>query len=189
MLPDQVWQEASVPNGFISRPELGMLYWAATQWPSAGPVVELGSYEGRSSLLFARGGRHVHCVDAWGLYPRDESSHDEYPLAETFDLFSKHIQDAGVQDQITVHRGKTTEVCTQWSTKAAILLIDAGHSYEETAADLAGWSPFLNDDGLLLVHDVLASRLIGVTAAVSDFMRSGWRVTASTGRLVALERT
>jgi MMP 1-O-methyltransferase len=188
--PLPVWQQIDALEGYLNRKEAGLLYWAASHWPAAGPVVELGSFEGRSTGAFALGGRHVHAVDAWSGDVSDLSAFNRggESASTAMERFTANIRKMGIEDKVTVHRGLTHEIGRAWGTPGAILLVDAGHAYDDVRRDLETWSPHLLPAGLLLMHDVLGGAFPGVLRAAGELRRSEWRVVASTGSLVGFVR-
>ena len=177
-------------DGYLHPLEAGLLYWAARTWPQDGPVVELGSYQGRSTVLFALGGRQVHAVDAWQSDVSDLTSFTFSGLApETaFANFKQNLRAARVENRVSVHRGLTGAIAAGWQAQCALLFVDASHDYEAVASDLKAWSPHLHPVGLLLMHDVVTSRCRGVTRAAGELIDQGWKVVASSGSVVAFTR-
>ena len=185
-LPAELWAKLESVTGFLSPNEAGLLYWAAREWPLAGPVVELGSFGGRSTIVFASAGRKVHAVDAWGDVSVPNLA--RYNLHSMQAQFQANIQRAQVENLITAHRGLTSVVAQQWNTPAALLFVDAGHDYPDVKDDLARWCPFLLPGGLLIMHDVLDANFLGVTRAATELLRDGWHVVTSAGSAVAFSR-
>jgi predicted O-methyltransferase YrrM len=189
-IPNSLWELVDPVSGFLSRKEAALLHWAAREWPVPGPVLELGSYEGRSTIIFACAGREVYSIDAWSLDVADRSAFDpqEDSAEAVFNRFRDHLRRANVEAQVTTRRGLTHEVGLGWTIPGAILFVDAGHSYQDVKGDLALWTPHLLPGGLLLMHDVLGDAFLGVTRAASELLREGWNVVASAGSLVAFIR-
>ena len=189
-LPDATWSAIEPLDGFLSRKEAGVLHWVAREWRAPGPVLELGSYAGRSTVVFARAGRTVHAVDAWSLDVADLSAFGGGITSAdaVFARFQANLRRAQVEDRVFTHRGLTHEVARQWDLDGAILFIDAGHTYADVRGDLDLWTPHLKRDGILLMHDVLGDVYLNVTRAASELLREGWRVQASAGSIVAFTR-
>ena len=191
-IPDETWTVIAEVNGFLSRKEAGLLYWAAREWPVAGSVIELGSYGGRSTLVFAFAGRCVHAIDAWSATSiADQSAYRGGVSADTvFNNFMANLSRTLSEECVTIHRGLTHHVGREWGLgKGAILFVDAGHTYADVRNDLEVWTPHLHSRGLLIMHDVLGDAWLGVTHASGELLQRGWRVVASAGSAVAFERT
>jgi MMP 1-O-methyltransferase len=188
--PPHIWNTCDALGGFLRPSEAGLIYKAATQWPLAGPVIELGSYAGRSTVVFALGDRQVHSVDAWSLDVTDLSAYHDGQIAahSIFEQFRTNLARSNVTDKVRLHRGLTQEIGRTWQIPCAILFVDAGHTYEDASGDLRIWTQFLLPDGLLLMHDVFLDGFPGVKRAASELLRQGWRVIASADSLVAFVR-
>ena len=188
--PAEVWRAIEPVEGFLRPREAGLIYWAASQWPVAGPVIELGSFAGRSTIIFALAGRFVHAIDAWSPEVHDLSAYNgsQTQADDVFRRFHDNVQHANVEARIRVHRGLTRQIGSTWTTPCAILFIDAGHTYADAQSDLSVWTPFLMPGGLLLMHDVIFDGFPGVTRAASELLSQGWRVVASADSLVAMQR-
>lgn len=189
-IPDSVWIKIKDIGGFLSAKEAGLLYWSACEWPVAGPVIELGSYEGRSTGVFALAGRKVHAIDAWSLEVSDLSAYGqgEIPASAVYQRFAANLRHMQIENQVSIHQGFTHALGQNWNVMGAILFVDAGHLYEDVKGDLDIWSRHLHPHGLLLMHDVLGDTFLGVTHAASDLLKTGWRVVASAGSIVAFAR-
>ena len=185
-----LWAIVEPVGGFLSRKEAGLLHWAACAWPVAGPVLELGAYEGRSTIVFASAGRQVHAVDAWSLSVNDLSAYGGQSSADAvFERFLENLRHAGVESRVRPHRGLTHDMARRWNIPGAILFVDAGHTYADVKGDLELWAPHLVSGGVLLMHDVLGDVYLDVTRAASELLRQGWRVVASAGSIVAFTRS
>ena len=189
-VPEETWLVTQSIGGYLSVKEAGLLYWAAAEWPVAGPVLELGSYEGRSTVVFAWSGRQVYAVDAWSLDVNDTSAYGQAatPADDVLERFRANLVRAQVEDKVVTCRGLTQDVGGDWGVPGAILFVDAGHTYTDVKRDLETWTPHLLPEGLLLMHDVLGAVYLDVTRAASELLGDGWRVVASAGSVVAFAR-
>jgi len=190
-IPDHIWSSVDGIGGFLSAKEAALLYRVALDWPAAGAVIELGSFEGRSTSVFALAGRHVHAVDAWSLDVADLSAYAQgsVNVDGVFARFMDNLVQLGIADRVSVHRGDTRAVEQGWGQQGAVLFIDAGHTYEDVSADLRLWTRHLHPQGLLLLHDVLGDAYLGVTKAAGELLSSGrWQVAVSAGSIVGFTR-
>ena len=58
-----------------------------------------------------------------------------------------------LQDNITFIEDDFNEVAKTWDKSIDILHIDGSHHYEDVKKDFETWSKFVNDDGIILMHD------------------------------------
>jgi len=99
-------------------------------------IVELGSYMGESSLIFAEefpNGKII-CIDSWegGFDDSDSCSNVDYSdVEQQFDLRM------GMVDNITKIKGLSTSV----EIECDLVYIDACHKYECVKKDIEHWLP------------------------------------------------
>ncbi len=189
-IPTDVWRAIEPLGGFLSIKEAGLLYTLAKAWPVAGPVLELGSYEGKSTVIFAKAGRAIHAVDAWCLDVADLSAYAGGALAanSVSQRFQNNLRQAGVTAQVQTHQGLTHAVGKNWNTPGAILFVDAGHTYADVKGDLEIWAPFVLPGGVIIMHDVIGDTFLGVTRAASELLQQNWRVVGCAGSAVAFAK-
>lgn len=127
-------------------------------------VVELGSWRGRSTIWLAlglrdRGEGRVYSVDTWAGTP-DEDVHarmlSEYGPNDLYDEFKSNIEAAGVTALVTPIRARTDLASRDWplDRQIGLLLVDAGHSYDDVRRDFELWSPFVAPGGFIVFDDV-----------------------------------
>jgi predicted O-methyltransferase YrrM len=164
------WQWISIAwhiQGWLSEAEGNCLFdLARLRTPACGPVVvEIGCWQGRSSVLLAAGMREkvnarLFCVDPFGI---DESSsyqelyYDELiaKMPRTVEEgFLRNIRRCRVADIVHPIKGYSFDVVRSWTEPVDFLFIDANHEYESVHRDFTLWSPFVKPDGIVALHDV-----------------------------------
>lgn len=144
------------------------LYEAALEAAPLGPLVEIGSYCGKSTLYLAAGVREaetdavVFSIDhhrGSEEHQPGEEFHDPRLLdadgrVDTLAAFRTTIEQAGVSDVVVGVIGASAVVARHWSTPLGMVFIDGGHSSEAAQTDLEAWSPRVTTGGLLAIHDV-----------------------------------
>jgi len=154
-------------EGWITVREASCLYLLSTQVENLNPViVEIGSYMGLSSMIFAKGLKEklsgkVYCIDPWeSTVPSltDDMKAAARNLEEQglslYNIFLKNMKLAGVSSHIVTTRGYSLDIIKKWSKAIDILFIDADHSYEATLSDFNNWIHFLKPGGIVVLHDV-----------------------------------
>jgi hypothetical protein len=137
-----------------------MLYDAAQALPRGGTVLEIGSHQGRSTVVLAdaargRGGR-VIAVDPF-------VDGKLFGGRSTRTKFEENIAAAGATDIVTLVPEYSTRARPAWSEGFDLLYIDGKHDYWTFTDDLR-WKAFLPEGGRILVHDAFSS--IGVTLGI-----------------------
>jgi predicted O-methyltransferase YrrM len=166
-LPPDLLNHALAAKGFMPPDEGRLLFRYAVQRLPHGPVLEVGTYCGKSAVYLgaaaqATGGT-VFTVDHHrgseenqaGWEHHDTSLVDsESGLMDTLPTFRRTIQRAGLEDRVVAIVGRSATVSRWWTTPLSLLFIDGGHGEQPAREDYAGWAPKLMPGGLLVVHDV-----------------------------------
>ena len=168
--------------GWSSEDELNLLYKFSSE--ATGPIVEIGSWMGRSTIALAEGSKisnqKVYAVDT---FHGGENTHelDKYFSAENpdniYQKFQSNIKRADVADQVIVKRGLSIDVVKQWNNSIGMIFIDGDHSYKAVLEDGENWLPFLQVGGIAAFHDFRPNpkqgnyqARIGVMLTVTDLI-------------------
>ncbi|MFF7364868.1 class I SAM-dependent methyltransferase [Streptomyces sp. NPDC008125] len=144
------------------------LYAAAVDAARLGlPLLEVGSYCGRSTVLLAdaarRAGLTALTVDhhrgseeqqpGWEYH--DASLVDpEVGRMDTLPTFRRTLYAAGLEDHVVALVGRSPQVAAVWGGQLGLVFVDGGHTDEHANGDYEGWAPHLAEGGLLVIHDV-----------------------------------
>jgi hypothetical protein len=131
------------------------------------PIIEVGSYCGRSTLWLADAARvaggHVVTVDHHrgseeiqpGWEHHDPSVVDPCTgRMDTLPHLRHTLESAGVEEFVTVIVGRSATVGGLLRSGASMIFIDGGHGDEEALVDAETWIPLVAPRGLLAIHDV-----------------------------------
>lgn len=154
--------------GFMPDEEGMALYEAALEAAELGPVLEVGSYCGKSTLYLAGGVREseagtvVFSIDHHrgseehqaGEEYHDPRLADAEGRIDTLPVFRDTIEQAGVSDAVVGIVAASEVAARAWAIPLGMLFIDGGHSSAAAAADFELWSAHLVPGGLLAIHDV-----------------------------------
>lgn len=123
---------------WLSKREERLLAYFARK--SDGLIVEIGSYQGKSTVAMAKvTNNKVYAID-----PHYLKSYAKF-LANT----KKYKNIIPVK--------KTSKVANKnWLEKISLLNIDGNHEYKFAKQDLKLWLPYLKDNGVVICHDAFA---------------------------------
>lgn len=166
-LPADLLGHARAAKGFMPEAEGQALHhWARERLPY-GPVLEVGTYCGKSAIWLGGAAREaggtVFTVDHHrgseenqaGWEHHDNSLvDDEVGLMDTLPTFRRTVFDAGLEEQVVAVVGRSDTVSRWWRTPLSMLFIDGGHGVEPARADFRGWTPWVMAGGILAIHDV-----------------------------------
>ncbi|MFI9647725.1 class I SAM-dependent methyltransferase [Streptomyces sp. NPDC052040] len=155
-------------KGFMPLREGLALYAAAVEAAALGlPLLEVGSYCGRSTVLLADAARAAGVtaltVDhhrgseeqqpGWD-YHDPETVDPEIGLMDTLPTFRRTLHRAGLEDHVVALVGRSPQVAAVWGSPLGLVFVDGGHTDEHAGADYEGWAPHVAEGGLLVIHDV-----------------------------------
>jgi predicted O-methyltransferase YrrM len=157
--------------------EIGPYYQSvAESMPEDATLVEIGVWQGRSSIYMAEALKEIgkpakfYLVDSFdgGKLLADIAATLEKPLLS---ILRDHIAAAGVVDQITAIIDKSSINASQQFADQSIdfAFIDADHDYASVRQDLTAWWPKIKPGGILAGHDY-GTCWEGVTHAVNEFV-------------------
>ncbi|MEP6814783.1 MAG: class I SAM-dependent methyltransferase [Marmoricola sp.] len=172
----------SIP-GWLTRDQAACLAEHATRISRGGVVVEIGSHEGRSTVVLGASvpaGARVLAIDP---FPRDW----RYGSSGTEQRLRANLHDAGLDKTVEVRVASSRSVLERWSGQVDLVYVDGKHDVRSTIHDI-GWARHLRSGGHLLVHDSFSS--IGVTVALllRVLPARDLRYLSRTGSLAVLER-
>lgn len=155
-------------KGFMPTVEGLALYEAAVGAGALGlPLLEVGTYCGRSTILLADAARAAGVtavtVDhhrgseeqqpGWDFHD-PETVDPQLGVMDTLPLFRRTLNTAGLEDHVIAVVGRSPQVARVWNSPLGLVFIDGGHTDEHATADYEGWAPHVAQGGLLLIHDV-----------------------------------
>jgi hypothetical protein len=159
---DSAWAIAEQIPGWLTRAQAEMLWQAARRLAPGDHIVEIGSHQGRSTVVLGRAaqavGARVTAID-----PFVEGRLFGGP--STRDRFEANLVRAGVTDTVTLLGEYSTRARRQWNGgRVDLTYIDGKHDYWTFTDDLR-WAEFMDGGREVLVHDCYSS--IGVTSGVA----------------------
>ncbi|RAG80505.1 class I SAM-dependent methyltransferase [Streptacidiphilus pinicola] len=193
-------------TGFMPVDEGLALYAAAAEAATRTglPVLEIGTYCGRSTILLAEAARLAGTVAITVDHHRGSEEqqpgweyHDtslvdpEVGLMDTLPRFRRTLHAAGLEPHVVALVGRSPQLAALWGTEVGLVFIDGGHTDEHATGDYEGWVPHLAQDGLLVVHDVFPDPADGGQAPYRVYRRAldeGFREISVTGSLRVLRR-
>lgn len=154
-------------KGFLARDEAAALEAHARAVTAEGPLVEIGSWCGRSSVYLGRAaqalGRPLYAVDhhrGSEEHQPGEGYHDpdlfdaELGRVDTLPEFRRTIARAGLEDTVMALVGPSAALGRWWQGPIAFLFIDGGHAMETALGDYRAWAGHVAPGGTLAIHDV-----------------------------------
>lgn len=76
---------------------------------------------------------------------------------------------------------------TEWNMEIDLLFIDGDHSYEGVKSDVAKFSPFVRDNGVMIFHDVLGKKKV-LQPIIKSLLDGDWAEDARADSMIVLKR-
>ena len=196
---------AEVARGFMPPDEGLALHKAACDLSVAGPLLEVGSYCGKSSVYLGDAaqsqGRVLFALDhhrgseenqpGWEWHEPDLVD-PAVGLIDSLPHFRRTVYEAGLEGSVVALVGDSVAIAQNWSTPLAFLFIDGGHGTEPAHADYEHWVPHVAVGGRLAIHDVFPNPADGGRPPYEIYCRAmdsgAFTETAVTGSLRVLTR-
>jgi predicted O-methyltransferase YrrM len=205
-MPDRLRRAAEAARGFMPPAEGLALYQTAAGYAALGPVAEIGTYCGKSTIYLAaaasRAGQVVLTVDHHRGSEENQPGWEYHDTAlvdpatgrlDTLPHFRATLAAAGLEEHVIAIVGRSARVAGLWRAPLGMLFIDGGHTDAAATADYEGWAPWLARGGALAIHDVFADPADGGQPPYRIYqraLRSGaFTEVRAEGSLRVLERT
>jgi predicted O-methyltransferase YrrM len=181
----ELLKAAEAATGFMPGAEGLALYGAAARYAGRGPVLEVGTYCGKSTVYLAAAaraaGQPVITVDHHHGSEENQPGweyHDTTmvdPVTGRLDTLPHAratLARAGVEDDVIVVVGRSADVARVWRTPLGMLFIDGGHTDVAATTDYESWAPWIAPGGLLAIHDVFPEPADGGQAPYRIYLRA-----------------
>lgn len=191
-------------KGFMPDDEGLALHEAGLDGGRVGPLLEIGSYCGKSAVylgsaaaardtvLFSIDHHHGSEENQAGWEHHDASVVDPRTgRMDTLPFFRRTIEDAGLERAVVGVIADSPTVGRYWSTPVGLLFIDGGHADDVAMADYITWAGFVASGGVLAIHDVFEDPTDGGQAPFRVWQRAvadGFQPLSTTGSLRTLRR-
>ena len=201
-MDDRLHEAARAAKGFMPDDEGLALYDAAEAAGRVGPLLEVGTYCGKSAVYLGaaarRAGTVLFTVDhhrgseenqaGWEHHDR-EVVDPETGRMDTLPFFRRTILAADLEDVVVGVVGFSVPVARAWRTPLGFLFIDGGHAEDVALADYHLWSLHVTAGGTLAIHDVFEDPADGGQAPFHVWQRAvadGFEPVSTTGSLRVL---
>lgn len=184
-------------EGWLSDKEARALYDLASSLPSGAVVVEIGSWQGKSTYCLAKGLKSgvIHAIDPFDS-SGEEGSDDLYAeraasLKTTLqNQFQKNLRGAGLLGKVETHKGYSRDFVGIFRN-IDLLFVDGDHSVEGCRFDYDNFHRGVRNGGLLALHDYQGHRpTLGPTYVVDNILRKdpAWSFVLAADSLMVFRR-
>jgi predicted O-methyltransferase YrrM len=194
VIDDRTLAIARACKGFLHDDEGMRLHDLARDHCHLGPVVEIGSYCGKSAVFLGSGVRErggtLVCVDHHRGSEENQTGwehHDpeladrEFGRLDTLPWIRRTLAAAELEDHVVLMVAESTKAATLIDGPIAMLFIDGGHAADIAHADYDAWAGKIAAGGILAIHDLFPNPADGGQAPIEVYRRA-----VASGRFEAL---
>ena len=169
-------------KGFLADDEAQALYDNALASAAKAPVLEIGSYCGKSTLYIGAACKEVGGVVYALDHHRGSEEHqlgEEYhdpdlydadiAQMDTFREFRKNMRAADLEQTVIPIVATSRVAAKGWNTPLSMVFIDGGHSMEAAMADYQSWASHVMPGGVLAIHDLFPTPDEGGQAPITIY--------------------
>ena len=171
-------------KGYLDEAEGLRLFELAREYGRLGPIVEIGTYCGKSSVYLGAGARaagtQLICVDhhrGSEEHQRGEEYHDpdlydaEAGQMDTLHALRRSLRLAGLEQVCIPFVASSRTAAQLWAAPLGMVFIDGGHSFEAAHCDYDGWHSKLIAGGVLAIHDLFPDPAQGGQAPIEIYRK------------------
>ena len=175
-------------RGFLPDDEGAHLYQLALDTAGLGPMLEIGSYCGRSTLWLGAAARERDSVVFALDHHRGSEEHqpgemfhdaelvDTGGRVDTLGEFRRNIARGGVEDHVIALVASSATAARFLPLDFSLVFIDGGHSLDAALTDWRSFGTRVMTGGLLVIHDVFTDVTEGGQAP-----HTIWRLALASG--------
>ena len=171
-------------KGFMPSHEGVALTKWSEKFSSIGPIMEIGSYCGKSAIYLSKGAilndQLVYTIDHH-FGSEEHQIKEEYFDSELFDyknqrvntlpLLIKNINKIQVKNIVPIV-SNSVDIASKWDAKLGMVFIDGGHSFKAANNDYVSWSTKIKKNGALVIHDIFENPDEGGQAPFEIFQKA-----------------
>jgi len=176
---------ARTTKGFLDEDEGNRLYELARDHAAIGPIVEVGSYCGKSSVYVGSGARTgggtLVCVDhhrgneeqqRGELYHDPDVYDEDAGQVESLRYLRQSVRRAGLEDTAVLMVTSSATAAALCPDELGMVFIDGGHTHEAANADYELWARKVALGGILAIHDLFPNPEDGGQAPIEIYRRA-----------------
>jgi predicted O-methyltransferase YrrM len=169
-------ETARAIEGWLTDAEGEFLFRVAADCPPGAPIVEIGSWKGKSTVFLASGISSPGATRVFAIDPHVQSLEDAH--ARTLDDLRDNLARAGVTGAVEPVVSQSHAYAPTFVQRPGVVFVDGSHLEEAVQIDLDDWLPKLIDGGVIALHDVINHRWSGPRRALRRLLWRSTQITA-----------
>lgn len=168
-------------RGWCKPQERELLYRLARDSPGDGMIVEIGCYQGLSTIYLAAGSAAAGRAQVVAI--------DAHYLGSTAAL-RENLRRAALADRVRPIAATSRQAADDWDGQPIrLLFLDGDHQYESVQEDFALWARWLVPGGIIAFHDAIEPNWPGVAQCLDEQLAGGgWAPVGAAGSIVCARK-
>ena len=185
MMRTDLERAARSARGFMPHDEGLCLYQTVLEITVQGPIVEVGSYCGKSAIYMgaaaAETGSVVFTIDhhrgseemqeGWEHHDGEVVNRDTGRI-DSLPALRRNLEETGLEGSVVPIVGDSRLVASHWDTPVSMVFIDGGHGPIPAHADYDDWASNIAPGGFLAILDVFPDPADGGRPPYEIFLRA-----------------
>jgi len=168
---EQVKRLAGEIDGWLSDAEGELLYKLAKNVPKGQAIVEIGSWQGKSTVWLAKGTEAGQKNKVYAIDPhRGSGAHVSEGEEDTYPTFLVNLSKAGVINRVVPLVMTSSEAAQYWQGSVGLLWIDGSHEYEHVKRDFLLWKQYLLPGSMVALHDCDKEEYPGPARVAEEYL-------------------
>lgn len=179
-------------HGWLGDAEAMLLYRLASEVPADGVIVEIGSFQGKSTVTLGKGAKvsrsWVYAIDPHNDYMVDSQTHFGM---EHHAALLKNLVEHGVADTVRVVALEAHRVAENFPHFIDLLFIDGDHNVAGVIRDFELWGRMVgrHGAGFIAFHDYTNPLWPGVAQVVNEAIATGeWELVERADATAVIRR-
>jgi len=140
--------------------DLQFLFFAARDGWGKGEIVEIGAFNGKSTVALALGAK---------LSGREKVTSIDPHYGGTEKILRRNGGDMGVDDYVAPKITTSEEAKSEFNSAIRLMFIDGNHEYDFIKKDIVLWKDLVIEGGIIAFHDY---NWLGVARAIDEEIRN-----------------
>ena len=148
-------KEVDPIDGWLTRKEALLLYELAKKVDPNISIVEIGSWQGKSTICLARGTQEGGKTKVYAVDPHTGSSEHrkKFGSINTYDRFRSNLINAKIGSYVQPLVMNSEKAAQSFTDKVGLVFIDGAHEFSLVKKDFSLWFPFVINGGYVAFHD------------------------------------
>ena len=190
---ETTWEIVKGWQGWMREAQGKALWNAAERVKPGGQIVEIGSFQGKSTAVLARSADSSVTIVAIDPHAGNDRGPGEWDgVAEDgqadHDAFITNLTEAGVVDRVTHAREFSNLASGLVDGSIDFLYVDGAHGYAPASDDITRWGGRVVVGGEMFIHDVYNSLFVTLAVLRHLSLSRRWRYVGRARSLAMYER-